>query len=99
MPFGTFLVNISGCFFLGWLLTVLAEREPLGIWAWLRSDDLRLLLAVGFTGAYTTFSTFEWESDALLRDGEGLLATVYLVTSVFLGLLAVRAGAMLARGL
>ncbi|MEW6298932.1 MAG: CrcB family protein [Thermodesulfobacteriota bacterium] len=94
-PFGTFLVNITGSFFLGWFLTVLAER--LGDGTWLRPDDLRLMVAVGFTGSFTTFSTFEYESHGLLRDGDGLAAMTYIFLSVLLGLLAVRLGILTAR--
>jgi CrcB protein len=96
-PYGTMIINISGSLFLGWFLTLVGERLQLGEHAWLRQDDLRLLVAVGFTGAYTTFSTFEWEASSLFRDGEGLAATLYLVGSVALGLLAVRLGVALAR--
>ena len=55
------------------------------------------MLAIGFTGAYTTFSTFEYESEKMLREGDGFLGTTYLFASVFLGLVAVRCGMMLAR--
>lgn len=96
-PWGTFLINTSGCLFLGWFTTLLSDRlfptECLGLGA----DDLRLMVAVGFTGAYTTFSTFEYESDRLLRDGNGMLGMTYLFASVFLGLLALRCGMVLAR--
>jgi CrcB protein len=54
-------------------------------------------MAVGFTGAYTTFSTFEWEAHGLLRDGETTAGTLYLVGSVLAGLLAVRLGVALGR--
>jgi CrcB protein len=90
-------INLSGSLFLGWFLTVLAERSPAGGGGWLRPDDLRLAVAVGFTGAYTTFSTFEYEAHGLLQDGDGLAAMTYLFGSIFLGLLAVRAGILLAR--
>ncbi|HEV3237535.1 MAG TPA: fluoride efflux transporter CrcB [Gemmataceae bacterium] len=96
-PWGTFFINISGSLFLGWFSTVLTDRlltQPL---AWIRPDDLRLLVAVGFTGAYTTFSTFEYESDTLLREGNGLPALIYILGSVFLGLVAVRCGILIAR--
>jgi CrcB protein len=96
-PYGTFFINISGSLFLGWFTTVLSDRLVLSESAWLRPDDLRLMIAVGFTGAYTTFSTFEWEAHSLLRDGDGLLGTTYVFGSVFLGLLAVRLGVLLAR--
>jgi CrcB protein len=94
-PWGTFIINLSGCLFLGWFMTILSKRLPTG--GWVRPDDLRLMVAVGFTGAYTTFSTFEYESHGLLRDGDGLMGMTYLFGSVFLGLLAVRLGIMLAR--
>jgi CrcB protein len=94
-PWGTLFINLSGSLFLGWFTTILSERLPPG-W-WLRPEDLRLLVAVGFTGAYTTFSTFEYESHTLLRDGDGLAGASYIAGSVFLGLLAVRLGIRLAR--
>lgn len=96
-PWGTFFINVSGSLFLGWFTTILAER--LSESSWIRADDLRLLVAVGFTGAYTTFSTFEYESHRLLRDGDGLAGAAYVALSVFLGLVAVRLGVVLARGL
>ncbi|HEX3659035.1 MAG TPA: fluoride efflux transporter CrcB [Pirellulales bacterium] len=97
LPYGTFIINITGSLFLGWFLTRLDQR-PLGdSSAWPRTDDLRLLVAVGFTGAYTTFSTFEWESHGLLRDGETAAGTLYLIGSVLAGLLAVRLGVVLGR--
>lgn len=96
-PFGTFLINLSGCLFIGWFSTLLGERLQLSQRPWLGPDGLRLMIAVGFVGAYTTFSTFEWEASSLIRDGENLLGLGYLVGSVALGLLAVRFGAALAR--
>jgi CrcB protein len=96
-PWGTFLINISGSLFLGWFATLVTDRLPRTSGLWLTPDDLRLMVAVGFTGAYTTFSTFEYESQGLLRDGDGLKGLTYLLGSVFLGLLAVRLGIFLAR--
>jgi fluoride exporter len=95
-PWGTFLINITGCLFLGWFMTLVGDRL-LPEAGWLRTEDLRLMVAVGFTGAYTTFSTFEYEAHGLLRDGDGLAGTTYLFASVFLGLVAVRFGIFLAR--
>jgi fluoride exporter len=97
LPYGTLFVNLTGSLFLGWFSTILAERLLPDASPWFRSDDLRLMLAVGFTGAYTTFSTFEWEANGLIRDGEQLAGTLYLVSSVVVGLLAVRWGVILAR--
>jgi CrcB protein len=96
-PYGTLFINISGSFFLGWFLTVLSEKLILTETSLVRPDDLRLVIAVGFTGAYTTFSTFEYESHTLLRAGDGLKAAAYILLSLCLGLLAVRAGVLLAR--
>ena len=90
-PLGTFLVNISGSFLLGLLGGLLAGKiVP-------QSDNLRLALGVGFLGAFTTFSTFEFETHALLEDGVWLTALANIVLSLFFGLLAVRAGLVLAK--
>jgi CrcB protein len=96
-PWGTLFINISGSLFLGWFTTVLAERLVLSESSWLRADDLRLLVAYGFTGAYTTFSTFEYETYKLASDGDALAAAAYVALSVFVGLAAVRLGVILAR--
>jgi CrcB protein len=97
LPYGTLIINLTGSLFLGWFLSVLADRPAASQSVWLRPDDLRLLVAVGFAGAYTTFSTFEWESHGLLRDGDGLAGTIYIFGSVLAGLVAVRFGVLLAR--
>jgi CrcB protein len=97
LPYGTFTVNITGSLFLGWFTTLLMERWELPDYGWITADNLRLLLAVGFTGAYTTFSTFEWEAHGLIRNGGGLVATMYLAGSVFAGLMAVHVGSVLAK--
>jgi CrcB protein len=91
-PLGTFVINVSGSFLLGILGTLVAER------VWPDGDALRLALGVGFLGAYTTFSTFEFETHALLEDGSWLLASINVAGSVLLGLLAVRAGILLTKG-
>jgi CrcB protein len=66
-PSGTLAVNIVGSFVIGLVMTLSLERG-------LVNDDLRLLLATGFCGGFTTMSTFSYETVALLRDGEQLLA-------------------------
>ena len=96
-PWGTLFINVTGCLFLGWFATYLGERIGREH-AWLSRDDLRLLWAIGFTGAYTTFSTYEYEAHALLTDGFGFKGMTYLIGSVVLGLIAVRCGVMLAGG-
>ena len=82
-PTGTFVINITGSLFLGWFVTAMRGRVTV-------SDTTYLAVAVGFVGAYTTFSTFEYEAHNLLDDGAGLLGVTYLVGSMFLGLVAVR---------
>jgi CrcB protein len=95
-PWGTLFINLTGSLILGWFSTILSDRLlSSGGW-WMRPDDLRLLVAVGFCGAFTTFSTFEYESHNLLRDGDGLAGASYVAISVFLGLVAIRVGVRLA---
>ena len=84
-PTGTFIINITGSFILGWFLALIGNRPIV-------SDHVRLAIAVGFVGAYTTFSTFMYESNSLMRDGADVKAGLNLVGSVVLGLIAVRAG-------
>lgn len=89
-PLGTFIINITGSLFLGWFLTY-ADRHIL-------SDTMKLAIGVGFVGAYTTFSTFMWESNGLARDGLTLEAIANIVGSIAVGLLAVRAGIWIGQG-
>ncbi|HEY2587854.1 MAG TPA: fluoride efflux transporter CrcB [Tepidisphaeraceae bacterium] len=89
-PLGTFVINITGSFFLGWFLTFVTFRYPV-------SDTVRLGVATGFVGAYTTFSTFMYESTRLNDDGAGLEAIMNLLGSLIVGLLAVKLGMVLAR--
>src|SRR5437870_4197835 len=84
-PVGTLVINISGSLFLGWFLTFAGQR--VGI-----SDTLRLAIGVGFVGAYTTFSTFMYESNSLLESGSSIKAMGNLIGSVVVGLIAVRLG-------
>lgn len=90
-PYGTFVINVTGSFLLGVLLTLLAHRVVP------HSQEIRLAVAVGFLGAYTTFSTFEFDCHALLEDGEWVLATVNMLGSLALGLVAVRVGIVAAK--
>ena len=90
-PLGTFVINVSGSFLLGILGTIVAQRVlP-------HSEAMRLALGVGFLGAFTTFSTFEFETHALLEDGSWLTATINMLASLFVGLLALRAGIVVAK--
>ncbi len=84
-PWGTFLVNITGSFIIGIILS-LSSRNVL------INDDLRLFLAVGFCGGFTTFSTFAWENLQALQSGNFGIAILYTVLSFTVGLLAVWGG-------
>jgi fluoride exporter len=91
-PVGTFIINISGSLFLGWLLTHLRQQLSTNEANINSIEHLHMLIAVGFTGSYTTFSTFEFETHALLDGGRIWTCASYVALSVFLGLLAVRLG-------
>ncbi len=90
-PLGTFVINISGSFLLGVIGTMVAQK------VFANSDAVRLALGVGFLGAYTTFSTFEFETHALFEDGSWLTATTNMFASLFVGLVAVRGGIVAAK--
>lgn len=90
-PYGTFIINVSGSFVLGVLATLVSERF------FPAPDQIRWLFGIGFLGAYTTFSTFEYETHTLIQDGSWLLAMANIFGSLFLGLMAVRLGIVLAR--
>lgn len=91
-PYGTFVINITACVIIGFSLAFLARRSELNP-AW------RFLIPVGFVGAYSTFSTFEWETFSNLQLGAVLIAALYVVLSVFLGLVAVWCGFLAARAI
>ena len=89
-PWSTFIANLLGAFFLGWLLTRLVERvAPTTHW--------RPLLGTGFAGALTTFSTFQIEIVDLVHSGHAGLAVAYALTSVAAGMALAVAGVMVAR--
>jgi fluoride exporter len=88
-PLGTFVINVTGSFLIGLIMTLLTERvQPHPNW--------RLLLVVGFLGGYTTFSSFEWESLGLVKDGMRWLGLLNVTASVVLGYLAAWLGASVA---
>ena len=89
-PVATFFINITGSFIVGFFLTVATERFQM-------SAHLRLAVAVGFVGAYTTFSTFEYETLRLAEERRFGLALLNVLLSVAVGFAAVWGGAMLAR--
>jgi CrcB protein len=89
-PLGTFVVNVSGSFMIGLVMTLFTERLMV-------NPQLRLLVAVGFLGAFTTFSTFELETGNLLRDSEWMLAAMNVVLSVLAGFVALKIGEIVAK--
>jgi CrcB protein len=84
-PYGTLVVNISGCFILGILASLSDKKFMLG-------PDARLLLMIGFCGAFTTFSTLIFETDSLVRNGQMIRAFGNIFASVILGFILFRAG-------
>ncbi len=90
LPLATFLINVTGSFVLGFFSTWAADRTTL-------DPAIRLLVGTGFVGAYTTFSTFEYETERLTESGAGGWALANVVGSVTAGFLAVRLGVRVAR--
>ena len=88
-PYGTLVVNLTACLVIGFTLTYLGRRADLNP-AW------RFFIPIGFIGAYSTFSTYEWETLSTLRSGAFMLAALYAGGSLILGLAATWAGAALA---
>jgi CrcB protein len=88
-PYGTLVVNLTACLVIGFTLTYLGRRADLNP-AW------RFLVPIGFIGAYSTFSTYEWETLSTLRSGAFALGALYALGSLILGLIATWAGAALA---
>lgn len=89
-PTATFVINITGSFIIGFFLTLVTERIPI-------NPHLRLAVAVGFVGAYTTFSTFEYETARLVEEKDFLYGFLYVVLSFAVGFGAVWGGIVAAR--
>lgn len=89
-PYGTLFINVSGSFVIGLLLAIIAGRVQI-------SPNYRLFFVTGFLGAYTTFSTFSFESVGLIESGQLPLALLYIGGSVAAGLVAVVLGTVLGR--
>ncbi len=91
-PFGTLIVNITGSLLLGFFLTLTTGQVPV-------DPRWRSFFAIGFLGAYTTFSTYAFESASFLTGGDGWLALVNFLSNNGIGLIGALLGAMLARWL
>jgi fluoride exporter len=89
-PLGILVINLSGCLFLGWFLTVTLVR-------WSIRPEIRLGLGTGVTGAFTTFSTFSVQSVDLIQKGHFFIAALYVLLSIIGGLLLTFAGVRLAK--
>lgn len=89
-PYGTFVINITACVIIGFAMGFLGKRTDL-------SPAWRFLVPIGFVGAYSTFSTFEWETFTNLQSGAYWIAFLYVVLSFVLGLAAVWSGAIAAK--
>lgn len=89
-PYGTFIINVTGCFLIAFFLTLTAERVTV-------HEAWRFLFPVGFVGAYTTFSTYEYETMHLIETGAWGRAASYVVLSTIVGLAAVFSAAWIAR--
>ena len=88
-PWGTLVINVTGSLLLGFLMRY-AFASPAA------NAELRLLLTTGFCGGFTTFSTFSYETIALMEDGDYRRATIYVLASVVLSLVATFLGIMAA---
>jgi CrcB protein len=87
-PYGTLVVNLAGCFIIGFLASISEEK-------FLLSPNARILLMVGFCGAFTTFSTFMMESANLIKYGETFRAFINVLVSVTIGFIVFRIGVLL----
>ncbi|MFZ0736580.1 MAG: fluoride efflux transporter CrcB [Candidatus Acidiferrales bacterium] len=89
-PYGTFVINITACFLIGFVVTLLSEKAH-----W--SPNWRYLIPIGFIGGYSTFSTFEYETFRVFQEGEFFMAALNVVLSVVVGWVSVWLGVITGR--
>src|ERR1700684_3473148 len=89
-PYGTFVVNCTASFLIGFIVPLLAEKVD-----W--NPNWRYLIPIGFIGGYSTFSTFEYETMRLVQNGQMLMATLNVTLSVAVGFVGVWAGMVAGR--
>ena len=88
-PLGTLLINLLGCFFLAWFFTLTTKK-------WTMNPTMKLGIGTGFTGSFTTFSTFSVETLDLLNHQQFVFAFLYVLFSVFGGISLALIGVKLA---
>jgi CrcB protein len=88
---GTFFVNVSGCLIIAYIFTMVKENIRI------IAPELGLMIATGFCGSYTTFSTYSLESNKFLEQGNLTFGLIYWLGSVFGGMIALKIGVILAR--
>jgi CrcB protein len=91
-PYGTLIVNVVGCFIMSFVMMFGAEMGNIDV-------NMRLFLTTGIMGALTTFSTFSFETFQFLREGNLFLAGTNIFLNLFLGLLSVWLGLIVARAI
>jgi CrcB protein len=89
-PWSTLLINLAGCLFLGWFLTITLQKIHL-------SPEIRLGISTGMTGSFTTFSTFSVQAVHLFTSSHSVIASMYIILSVVGGIGLSNLGVVLAR--
>jgi len=88
---GTFIINIIGCFFLGFVAYIALQKEESF------NPDLKLFLTTGIAGGFTTFSTFSYEIFTLIKAGQAITGIIYMLLSCIIGFMVASLGMLLAK--